>query len=177
MNPIFKTCWAVVLLLTAASLLAGCVTTPEEEKTNSQAKGPEIRLTPNSLAEDGNPPITIGSFAYSFIKRGGIHMNVCREASCVPGSRVSYVLYGRTGKPDFEEFKLTQGKVFSALKARASEGVTMNLSPAERSSDETFTIYTSVREARSVDGETLFTNRHCFIEKARRYQLSARQKI
>lgn len=84
-------------------------------------------------------------------------MNVCREVSCVPGSRVSYVLYGRTGKPDFEEFRVTQGKVFSALKARASKGVTMILTPAERSSDKTFTIYTSVREARLENGETLFT--------------------
>lgn len=84
-------------------------------------------------------------------------MNICRQASCVPGSRVSYVLYGRTGKPDFEEFKVTQGKVFSALKARASKSVTMNLAPAERSSGEVFTIYTSVREARLENGEALFT--------------------
>ena len=103
------------------------------------------------------PPIAIGGFAHEYLSRGQVHMNVCRQSSCVPGSKVSYQIYSPDGKPNFEDFKLVQKKVASHFKARAPKGTKLKFGKPTREKDRLFTTFTNYREMHFAGGAKQFT--------------------
>ncbi len=108
------------------------------------------------LSQD-SPPVGIGGFHYQYHSENHVHMNVCQAEECVPGSKVSYILYPPEKDPDFDEYKQSQKQVLSLLKNRAPKDMAIIMSEPEMSQDEIFTIFSSFREARSADGRQLFT--------------------
>lgn len=118
-----------------------------------------------TVAQDSEPPVTIGGFEYRFIPKGQIHMNLCRADSCGPGSKVSYVLYAPVENPDFDSFKRSQDRTVAALQARAREGTTITLEAPEQSRDELMTVFSIFREMRPESGKVLVTKSSAFFLK------------
>ncbi len=102
-------------------------------------------------------PVSVEGFDYKFVPRGRVHMNFCRAKKCVPGSKVSYTLFGPDKNLDFDNFKRGQKQVASHLQKRAKKGVRITLEKAERTKDRLFTIFTSYRKMQSANGSKLFT--------------------
>ena len=59
-------------------------------------------LTQPVLGQE-SPPVGIGGFHYRYVPENRVHMNFCREKPCVPGSKVSYILYPPEDNRDFDE--------------------------------------------------------------------------
>lgn len=103
------------------------------------------------------PPVLIGGFSHKFYARGRVHMNICRNQTCVTGSKVSYVIYPPTDNPDFEEFKRAQKIVLSRFQSRARQGVVITSENPERTQDQQFTFFTNIREMHSPNGSKVVT--------------------
>ena len=103
------------------------------------------------------PPITIGGFAFEYVSRGQIFMNVCKQRSCGPGSQVSYQFHPPETKPDFEQFKNLQKSVASHFKAQAPKGTKLKFGTPDRTRDDLFTIFTNRREMHLANGTKHFT--------------------
>lgn len=116
-----------------------------------------IGLAPQLALGQETPPVRIGAFEYQYATEHRIHMNFCRAQECVPGSKVSYILYPPVQNPDFEEYKQSQKAVLSALKKHAPKDVTIIMGDPERVQNEIWTSFSSSRQARSADGQQTFT--------------------
>lgn len=114
-------------------------------------------LLPQLALSQENPPVRIGAFEYQYVPENRIHMNFCRVQECVPGSKVSYILYPPVQDPDFEEYKQSQKTVLSALKEHAPKGVTIIVGEPKRVQNEIWTSFSTSRETRSADGQQVFT--------------------
>ncbi len=108
-------------------------------------------------AKEPTPPVKIAGFDYSYIDRGQIHMNVCRVSDCIPGSKVSYTLFGRETNPDYEQFRDMQQKVAEYLQQQAPSGTTVKIEKQERKTDQLGTSFTSSRVLQSPTGQKMFT--------------------
>ncbi len=116
--------------------------------------------TPPAWAQDAKqskPLFSVDGFDYQFIPRGRIHMNVCQQTSCVPGSRVSYTLYAPEPNPSFEQYKLSQDRVATQLRARAPQGTKFVFGTPEQTRDDVFTTFTNTREIHNPNGTKMFT--------------------
>ncbi len=102
-------------------------------------------------------PVSVKGFDYKFIPSGRIHMNSCRAKKCVPGSIVSYSLFGPDRSLDFDGFKIGQQRATAYLQKRAKKGVKITLEKANRTKDRIFTIFTSYRKTQPVTGSKLYT--------------------
>jgi len=103
------------------------------------------------------PPITIGGFAANYVSQGRIYMNVCRQPSCVPGSKVSYQFHPPEAKPNFKEFARLQKRVASHFKAQAPKGTKLKFGSPAQTRDDLFTIFTNYREMHLANGTKHFT--------------------
>lgn len=115
--------------------------------------------TQYTLATDGEnlePPIKIRGFEYTYVARGQIHMNICRDAGCVPGSKVSYTLYAPDPNPDYEEFKLMQNMVAEHMQKRAPKGTVVKITEQKRAKDKLGTTFTNLRRITSAKGQKVF---------------------
>lgn len=108
-------------------------------------------------AKQPKPIFSVDGFDYKFFSSRKIHAYFCRAPNCIPGSKVTYTIYGPEKNPDFEQYKLMQKRVQGHLSARASEGTQFTFEEPEQSTNELFTIFTNVREKRNADGSKLFT--------------------
>ncbi len=107
--------------------------------------------------KEPNPPFEIAGFDYSYYASGQIHMNVCRENDCIPGSKVSYTLFEPETNPDYQQFTFMQQKVAEYLQEQAPAGTTVKIEKQERRTDQLGTTFTSSRVLQSPDGKKLFT--------------------
>lgn len=122
------------------------------------ALAPAFALT-SALAQNPanpSPPVQMGGFSYQFIPQTGTHMNICQRSECVPGSKVSYIIYPPTSELDFETFKATQKQLLPLLEERAPKGSVIIMGEPERSEDQLFTLFTNDRETRTPDGKRHF---------------------
>jgi len=108
-------------------------------------------------ASPQKPPVTISGFEYQFLQKGEIHMNVCRHQQCIPGSKVSYIVYAAEENPDFEQFILYQKQLEDLLNSRAPKGTITKFDTPQQETNELFTLFFNTREQRLVNGTKLFT--------------------
>ena len=108
-------------------------------------------------ASNADPPVAVGGFAYQLVGDGTIHMNICQQEQCVPGSKVSYRLLAPTNDYSFEEFKQTQEMVRSRLLSQLPEGTAIRIGEPERTENERFTTFTITREMTLPDGTQSIT--------------------
>ena len=108
-------------------------------------------------ASNAEPPVAVSGFAYQLVGDGTIHMNICQQERCVPGSKVSYRLFAPTSDPDFEEFKHTQEMVRSRLLSQLPEGTDITFGDPQHMQDELFTAFTITREMTFPNGSKSIT--------------------
>ena len=160
---------SVLCALAVGGLLAGCQTTqdpagPTEKQVATAPPGSGART--ETLGQGTRkPPIRISGFVYRYIERGQIHMYFCQQASCGPGSKVSYTFYGPVIQPDFEAFQHTQQQVFSLLKASLPESTKMTLREPARISDDAHTMFSSTREVQPRGGSGVITMSNLIFSK------------
>ncbi len=101
--------------------------------------------------------IAVGGFEYKFIPERRMHMYLCQVQKCLSGSKVSYILFAPTDKPNFEEFKFVQKTVVSRLQSRAPQGVVITSEEPERTQDQLFEVFTNTREKLFPNGSKMIT--------------------
>lgn len=96
---------AVRLLLTIAALLAG-------------SGGVSAQTLSVSPAGKDRPPVAVSGWRYEAIPND-VHMFLCEQASCTPGSKVSYRFYAAGDPMTLETFRSQQEQVAKALEQRS----------------------------------------------------------
>jgi hypothetical protein len=101
------------------------------------------------------PPATISGFRYELLQRR-VHMNTCEDATCTPGSKVSYLFLPPNPSPSFEQYRAERAMIAEALKKRAAPGTTITFAPIEQTKDKVLTTFKANREEAYPDGRKMY---------------------
>lgn len=96
---------AVRLLLLTAALLAGI-------------GGVSAQTLFVSPAGKDRPPVAVSGWRYEAVPND-VHMFLCEQASCIPGSKVSYRFYAAGDPMTLETFRSQQEQVVKTLEQRS----------------------------------------------------------
>src|SRR5262245_33255243 len=105
--------------LAAAIALMGAATCAGSAQ-NVPPNSPSIYVRPPESSAD-QPPVGLAGWSYEK-RTADVHMFTCRQADCVPQSRVSYRLYAPDNTTTLEQFRAQQQQVVKALQERAPAG-------------------------------------------------------
>lgn len=120
---------------------------------------------PASTARLAALPVTLPGFRYERVLPQ-THLNTCAEAKCVPGSKVSYILYPADPKPDFERFKVMRAQVQKALEQRLPMGAKLAIEPPAERKNPLYTIFEQTRTETLLDGRTTTViSRHLYAQR------------
>ena len=111
----------------------------------------EAPRAPGATGRSG-PPFTIGGFEYTLMPQG-IHMNICNQRSCGPGSKVSYILFGPRPQLTFQAYKAQRAEIAAQFKKVAPAGVTFTFKPPTQQRTKLFTFLESHRITKAADGQ------------------------
>lgn len=64
------------------------------------------------------PPVAVSGWRYEQVPNG-VHMFLCEQASCIPGSKVSYRFYAAGDPMTLETFRSSQQQIAKALEQRS----------------------------------------------------------
>jgi hypothetical protein len=103
--------------------------------------------------EQPKPPVIVDGWRYE-LTPPRIHMNVCKEAACAPGSRVSYIMYPPRPEYTFERYKAEREKVAAMMRERM-KGVTYQIEPPTEAREGGLTVFQSRRQETYSDGRSL----------------------
>ena len=129
----------------AGVLSAGLLAMAPADVSRAQSS----RAAPSAAA----PPATVAGFR-SERATSRSQVNTCTEARCVPGSKVSYILYPPDLEPDFERFKTMRSQIQRSLEQRLPPGTRISFEPPRMTSDDTTTIFEARRTETSFEGQT-----------------------
>ena len=105
-------------------------------------------------------PFAVQGFKYAQLKRPGTdsitHMNECEESSCLPGSKVSYILSGPEPH-SFEAYIVARTKVEAAVRAQLPTGSALRFEAPTVVRLGPVTIYESRRHQTLPDGSAKIT--------------------
>jgi hypothetical protein len=117
---------AVRNLMQAAVKISGLVPSIIRCLTVVVAVGAGLGSAPAQPAPTDGPPVGIGGWRH---EKGAndVHLFQCQEATCVPGSRVSYRFYPAGTTMSLAQYRGEQEAIIKALQQRAPQGTSIKI--------------------------------------------------
>ena len=102
-------------------------------------------------------PIKIDGFEYRYIAKAKLHMNICKNAQCGQGSKVSYIFLPKVDNPSFKTFSNDRKRIAYILRQRAPAGTSFEFSNPKLRKNSFATVFSQLRKTTNSNGQVLFT--------------------